>query len=131
MNHWTDGLEPDDDDSHDSLVRPFTITRGRTAPRHRDLELITVIITITPDEEIFPRPDLEPEHHRILQQCGEPAVVAEVAAALHLPVSVTKILIGDLIDAGLMISKDPARADAAGVLDLDLLKAVREGLERL
>lgn len=128
MSHWTDGLEQDDDDP---LVRPFTITRGRTAPQRGDLELITVVITIIPDEEVSPRPGIEPEHRKILQQCREPAVVAEVSAALRLPVSVTKILIGDLIEAGFLISKAPAQAGAGGTLDLDLLRAVREGLEQL
>ncbi|WP_255954921.1 DUF742 domain-containing protein [Streptomyces odontomachi] len=128
MSHWTEGLEQDDDDP---LVRPFTITRGRTAPQRSDLGLITVVITIIPEEEVTPRPGIEPEHRRILQQCREPAVVAEVSAALKLPVSVTKILIGDLIEAGFLIFRAPARPGADGTLDLDLLQAVREGLERL
>lgn len=128
MSHWTDGLEQDDDDT---LVRPFTITRGRTAPQRSDLELITVVITIIPEDRVSPRPGIEPEHRKILQQCREPSVVAEVSAALELPVSVTKILIGDLIEAGFLIFRAPARAGSGGTLDLDLLRAVREGLERL
>jgi hypothetical protein len=121
-------LEPD---AEDSLVRPFTITRGRTAPQRRDLELITVIIAIGPYDDPRPRPDLEPEHRQILHQCRTPVVVAEVAAALNLPISVTKILIGDLIDSGLLTSRAPAKMGAGGVMDLALLRAVREGLERL
>ena len=127
MSHWTDGLEPDDDDP---LVRPFTITRGRTT-RRSDLELISVVITVTTEEDLPPRPRLEPEHRSILRHCRKPAVVAEVAAALDLPVSVTKILIGDLVDAGFLVTRDPARARPNGVLDPELLRAVREGLERL
>lgn len=132
MSHWTDGLEPDADDG---LVRPFTITRGRTASRHRELELITVIITNAPepgsdaDDPALP-PGLEPEHRKILQQCRKPAVVAEIAAHLDLPVSVTKILVGDLIEAGLLTVGATASGDGPA-FDLGILRAVREGLEQL
>ena len=126
MNHWTEGLEPD---AEDSLVRPFTITRGRTSSRRRDLALITVVMSaVAGDEE--PRPGLEPEHRKILAQCRAPSVVAEVAAALDLPVSVTKILIADLIDSGLLTSRAPAQGTRGG-WDMNLLKAVRDGLEQL
>ncbi len=128
MSHWTDGLEPDADDS---LVRPFTITRGRTASEHRDLELISVIITITSEDDPAIERGLEPEHRKILDQCRRPAVVAEVAAHLNLPVSVTKILIGDLIESGRLTARSPARTGGGSVLDLNILQAVREGLERL
>ena len=132
MSHWTDGLESDDSVSDGaSLVRPFTITRGRTASRHRDLELITVIIATGLDDDQAPRPDLEPEHRKILEQCRQPAVVAEIAAYLDLPVSVTKILIGDLIESSMVTTRAPARTRGGSVLDLDILRAVREGLERL
>ncbi|GHJ35957.1 DUF742 domain-containing protein [Streptomyces sp. TS71-3] len=126
MSHWTDGLEPDDDDS---LVRPFTITRGRTAPGRSDLELITVVTTVAPEGEPEPGPGLEPEHRSIVRQCRTPAVLAEVSADLGLPVSVTKILIGDLLQLGLVVARAPV--GRTGVFDLGLLEAVREGLERL
>lgn len=129
MSHWTDGLEPDADDA---LVRPFAITRGRTASRQRDLELITVVITtdLDDDDRAFERV-LEPEHRMILEQCSEPAVVAEIAARLDLPVSVTKILIGDLIESRMVTTRAPVKAQNGAFLDLDILRAVREGLERL
>ncbi|GHH81952.1 hypothetical protein GCM10018793_40570 [Streptomyces sulfonofaciens] len=126
MSHWTDGLEPDADDT---LVRPFTITRGRTAPGRSDVELITVVTTIAPDGEPAPRPGLEPEHRRIIRQCRTPAVVAEVCADLNLPVSVTKILVGDLLQFGLVTVRPPVGRTVG--FDRDLLQAVRDGLERL
>jgi hypothetical protein len=129
VSHWTDGLESDADDS---LVRPFTITRGRTASRQGDLELITVVMATGRDEdETSRRPGLEPEHRKILEQCSEPVVVAEIAAHLDLPVSVTKILIGDLIESSMVTTRAPLQSAGGPTLDLDLLRAVREGLERL
>ena len=46
MKHWTEGF--DDDDADESLVRPYTITGGRTAPERDDLTLIT-LVTATSD----------------------------------------------------------------------------------
>ncbi|WP_030544453.1 DUF742 domain-containing protein [Streptomyces albus] len=126
MSHWTDGLEPDDADG--SLVRPYTITRGRTVPERDDLTLITMVVTTDPDRPAAR--GLEPEHRAILERCRVPAAVAEIAATLDLPVSVTKILIGDLIALGGVTTRPPMTAAQAG-LDRTLLRAVRDGLEQL
>ncbi|MFD1830977.1 MULTISPECIES: DUF742 domain-containing protein [Streptomyces] len=129
MNHWTDRLESDD--GEDPLVRPYTITRGRTAPRRDDLTLITVVTTVEPDETRPAGRRLEPEHRAILEQCREPAAVAEIAAELDLPVSVTKILIGDLEALGRVTTRPPLAAERSGGLNLEILQAVRDGLQRL
>ncbi|GGP92517.1 hypothetical protein GCM10010266_14070 [Streptomyces griseomycini] len=130
--------EDDDpgEDGAESMVRPYTITHGRTAPERDDLTLITVLTTLDDprDERGVPvRPGrLQPEHRRILERCRRPAAVAEVAAALDLPVSVTKILLADLVGQGLLAARAPITvAWAAGGADPDLLAAVRDGLRRL
>ncbi|MGE7434374.1 MULTISPECIES: DUF742 domain-containing protein [Kitasatospora] len=120
------------------MVRPYTITRGRTAPERDDFSLITVLTTVQDprDEHGVPlrpgRRALQPEHRAILAFCGHPSAVAEVAAELDLPVSVTKILLADLVAQGLLLARAPLSvARAAGGPDLGLLAAVREGLRRL
>lgn len=129
MNHWSE--ERLDDDPEDSLVRPYTITRGRTLPERDDLTLITVVITL--DAEIGPGGGrgLQPEHRMILEQCRTPAAVAEIAAGLNLPVAVTKILIGDLIALGRVSTRAPLALAAGQKPDIRLLQAVRDGLLRL
>jgi hypothetical protein len=68
----------------------------------------------------------------ILDRCRRPAAVAEVAADLDLPVSVTKILLADLVGQGLLTARAPLSvARAAGGADRGLLAAVRDGLRRL
>ncbi|MFE4604083.1 DUF742 domain-containing protein, partial [Kitasatospora indigofera] len=68
----------------------------------------------------------------ILDRCRRPAAVAEVAAGLNLPISVTKILLGDLIAQGLLLARAPLSVAAGGGgVNLGLLTAVREGLRRL
>jgi hypothetical protein len=127
---WDDPGE-DGEDGAESMVRPYTITRGRTAPARDDLTLITVLTTVEDprDEHGAPvRPGrLQPEHRRILERCRRPA------AALQDPaVSVTKILLADLVGQGLLAARAPITvAWAAGGVDPSLLAAVRDGLRRL
>jgi hypothetical protein len=128
--------DDDDGDGAGTMVRPYTITRGRTVPERDDLTLITVLTTaLDPrDPPGAPRRPgrLQPEHRLILQRCRHATALAEVSAALDLPVSVTKILAGDLVAQGLLLARAPLTvAREAGGADLGLLTAVRDGLRRL
>jgi hypothetical protein len=135
------GWEDEDDealgeDGSGTMVRPYTITRGRTAPERDDFTLITVLRTADEPRDgrgVPLRPGrLQPEHRMILDRCRRPAAVAEVAADLDLPVSVTKILLADLVGQGLLTARAPLSvARAAGGADRGLLAAVRDGLRRL
>ncbi|NUW44438.1 DUF742 domain-containing protein [Nonomuraea rhodomycinica] len=132
MKHWTEGF--DDDHADEPLVRPYTITGGRTAPERDDLTLITLVTVISeaPADNSAGMRRLQPEHRTILALCKQPLAVAEIASALHLPVSVTKILIGDLIEAGHVRSRPPlAFAQAGGLPGMSILEAVRDGLRKL
>ncbi|MFF6789032.1 hypothetical protein ACVW0K_003988 [Streptomyces filamentosus] len=134
---YGDGYGDDDgyEDAAGTMVRPYTVTRGRTAPERDDLTLITVVTTVEEPLDEFGRPlrpqRLQPEHRLILDRCRRPLAVAEVAASLGLPVSVTKILLGDLVGLGLLGARAPlSMARAAGDRH-DLLAAVRDGIRRL
>jgi hypothetical protein len=127
VNHWTDGLDAEDGEGF--LVRPYTITGGRTSAERDDLTLITVVTAVTSGIPPLPR-GLQPEHRAILGRCHRPIALAEIAAMLDLPVSVTKILIGDLLALGTVTARPPlAIAQGAGP-DITLLQAVRDGLHR-
>ncbi|WP_330241145.1 DUF742 domain-containing protein [Streptomyces sp. NBC_00525] len=134
---YREGDEFDDgEDGAGTMVRPYTITRGRTAPERDDLTLITVLTTAHDPRDAHgaaARPGrLQPEHRMILDRCRHPAAVAEVAAGLDLPVSVTKILLADLVATGLLIARAPLSvARASGGADMSVLAAVRDGLRRL
>ncbi|MET8947727.1 DUF742 domain-containing protein [Streptomyces sp. NPDC004542] len=132
MRHWTEDL---DDDADEPLVRPYTITGGRTTAGRDDLTLITLISALPPSgtESTADRYALQPEHRTVLRLCARgPVAVAEIAAELDLPVSVTKILIGDLVDAGRVRARPPLSFAQNGALpDMTLLEAVRNGLRGL
>jgi hypothetical protein len=129
VNHWTEGEEAYGADY--ALIRPYTITHGRTSAGGVDLTLITVVTTVEPVGGQPGARGLEPEHQFILQRCRRPAAVAEVAAGLNLPISVTKILIGDLVALGRVTAKPPVAVAHGSALDITLLQAVRDGLRRL
>nr|WP_306329825.1 DUF742 domain-containing protein [Streptomyces venezuelae] len=139
MNTGWDHADGDDEAGEDgsgTMVRPYTITRGRTAPDRDDFTLITVLTTVAEPLDERGRPlrtgRLQPEHRLILELCRRPAAVAEVAAGLDLPVSVTKILLADLVGQGLLTARAPLLvARASGGADGSLLAAVRDGLRRL
>lgn len=109
------------------LVRPFTLTGGRTRPSRADFTLITTVTAVDPPPEAAARP--QPEHARILRLCARPVAVAELAAHLDLPVSVVVIMLCDLLEAGLITARPPR--PVAGARDLDLLQKVRDGLGRI
>lgn len=128
MTHWTDECQAAGDDA--PLVRPYAITGGRVCAARDDLTLITLITAVTAPA---PLRGLQPEHRLILDRCQDaPAAVAELSAGLNLPIAVTKILIGDLLDGGLVTARPPlAVAQASGAPAPGLLKAVMDGLRKL
>jgi hypothetical protein len=131
MKHWTEGFG--DGDADEPLVRPYTITSGRTTSERADLTLITLVATVpeVPSQGAPAARRMQPEHRTILALCREPKAVVEVAAELKLPVSLTKILIGDLVDAGQMWARSPRPLTRGGRPDMTILEAVRNGLRKL
>ncbi|MER5638678.1 DUF742 domain-containing protein [Kitasatospora sp. NPDC002227] len=115
---------PARDDDPDRL---YTVTRGRSRPPEHAFDLVTLIVT-----EREPEPGMQSEHARILRMCAEPTAVVEIAAALALPVSVVKILLGDLLETGRITARHPRFAPTKARLpDLDMLKQVLHGLQQL
>jgi hypothetical protein len=109
------------------LVRPFTLTGGRTQPTRNDFSLITLITTVEPTRPVGYA--LQPEQHRILRLCVRPIAVAEIAAYLDIPVSVTTIMLSDLLEAGRINARPPIQSHNEP--EIALLQKVRDGLARL
>jgi Protein of unknown function (DUF742) len=91
--------EPDWLESTDepSLVRPYTLTAGRTDARI-SLPLEAPIETLDTDREPqWPGTDVRAQ---IVRMCVERPSVAEIAARLSLPLGVARVLVGDLVSSG-------------------------------
>lgn len=114
------------DDEAGPLVRPYAMTRGRTRPANRDLNMITLVVAAK--DEIDPVA-LDADYVTILELCRYPISVAELSAHMDVPIVVVKILLSDLIERGEVFARNPARDVQAP--DMKLLQAVLDGVRRL
>ncbi|MBB4934534.1 putative transcriptional regulator [Lipingzhangella halophila] len=110
---------------HDAgrLVRPYTVSAGRTSPTN-ELDLVSMVRSTGRVRQA----QLAPEHAQALGLCQDPTSVAEVAARLHLPAVVTKILLSDLVDCGAVTTRPSAAM--ASPTDINVLEAVLDGLRK-
>ncbi|MET7681507.1 DUF742 domain-containing protein [Streptomyces sp. NPDC005423] len=115
---------PGRDDSPDRL---YTLTGGRTSSGpDSPFDLVTLVVA-----ECDPVPGMQSEHAAILRLSELPTAVVELAAELRLPVSITKILLSDLLAAGRVSARHPRRAITSGLPDPDVLEQVLVGLRNL
>ncbi|MGY1452210.1 DUF742 domain-containing protein [Streptomyces sp. SS8] len=107
--------------------RLYTVTGGRSRGGEAGLDLVTLIVS-----ECRPTEGMQSEHVRILELCEHPTAVVEVAADLRLPITVVKILLGDLLAAGRITARNPRPSAAHGdAPESALLKEVLIGLRNL
>jgi len=103
-------------------VRPYTMTRGRTTVRRPLLveTCVSAVGTVHPDT-------VREEARAVYRACGSRISIAELAVRLSMAVGVVRVLVGDLIDAGLV------RVHASGhdLPPRQLLERVLHGLEQL
>lgn len=117
------------DEEAGPVVRPYAVARGRTRPSSTALDLLaTVSATGLP---VPAQAELSVQHRRLLGQLsqGRGAPVAEVASDLGLPVGVVRVLLGDLLDFGLIRVRQPL-AKASSPTE-HLLREVINGLKAL
>ncbi|MEU9339259.1 DUF742 domain-containing protein [Streptomyces sp. NPDC048290] len=123
-SHWFD-------DDAGPVVRPYAMTRGRTrhAAQHR-LDLIAVVVAEPHTDDPDTDASLSPEHVDIVDLCRRaPQSVAELAAELNLPIGVVRVLVGDLVDSGLVHVNRPV--PPAELPDESVLRDVINGLRAL
>jgi hypothetical protein len=118
---------PVDRESPDRL---YTVTGGRTLGDEDPFDLVSLIVS-----ERDPAPGMQSEHVRILRSCRAPMAVVEISALLGMPISVVKVLLRDLLDAGGITVRHPSRYTPHPVMaqlpDRETLKQVLVGLQNL
>ncbi|MCW2942933.1 MAG: hypothetical protein JWN00_5918 [Actinomycetia bacterium] len=108
------------------LVRPYTMTGGRTRPRS-DVAIETIVTSVPyPPHDIT---TLTPEHRAIIGLCREWRSVAEISALLRLPLGVTRVLVADMAYEGLLRLHQSNSADEQP--DRRLLERVLSGLRKI
>jgi hypothetical protein len=109
------------------VVRPYTWTRGRTRPV-QDLAVETLVSTSDEGRDVTAI--CSAEHAAIAELCADVRSVAEVAALLGLPLGVARVLLADMIDAGLVLVHRNTLGLNSGP-DISLMERVLAGLQRM
>ncbi|MGW7383706.1 DUF742 domain-containing protein [Streptomyces sp. NPDC054794] len=123
-DHWYE-------DETGSMVRPYTVTRGRTRPSDR--HTIDLMSRVTALEADGVQPGVDHAGATLLDLVRRGArPVVELAADADLPLTVVRVLLGDLAEAGLVRIDEPRRASATGPsADPQLLREIVERLREL
>lgn len=112
------------------LVRPWVITGGRARPERNTHVLdVATLVTAVPGKPLRTAA-VQPECEAVLELCRGFLTVAEVAAHLGQPLTVTRVLLGDLIDSGHLVTRS-TRPAALAAADIDILERVLDGLRAL
>jgi hypothetical protein len=106
------------------IVRPYALTGGRTRTQ-RTYPLEALVVT-TLDGERMDR-NRGPESQAICELCVHTRSLAEIAAHLQIPFGVTRVLVGDLVDTGLVRVFEQTDDSP----DSELLERVLSGLRKL
>jgi Protein of unknown function (DUF742) len=110
-----------------TVVRPYMLTRGRTSSSLGVFELHAPVLALIAAEQLGR--GATPEDRRIVELCQTPMSVAELSARLGAPVGVVRVLVGDLVDAG-MVQVRQTR-DRSEHRDVRLLERLLEGIRAL
>ena len=110
--------------------RPYTLTGGRTRSAHDNLELETLVQTVTGIDRQFA--GLGREQRSIAVLCREVVSVAEISARLGLLLGVTRVIVGDMALQGLvLLHRPPVTGAEADLPPVELLERVLHGLNNI
>jgi Protein of unknown function (DUF742) len=84
------------------VVRPYAMTKGRTAPASGSHVGLIDVVTAVADARIPSDVRLNREHRRILSHCSQPVTVVDLASDIDLPVGVVRVLLSDLSQYGVL-----------------------------
>jgi hypothetical protein len=97
----SDGSESGPDE--DPVVRPFMLTGGRTRPLQDGLRIETQLHA-TAGALSAP---LRFESRRIIELCQSPRSIADLSAALRVPLAVVRVIVADLVGEGYLRIEEP------------------------
>jgi hypothetical protein len=115
------------DDNDGFKVRSYVLTGGRTRSG-TDLPLETMVRVTTLGTSAAPR--LALERKKIVSLAADPLSLAEISAHLSIPLGVARVLVGDMVEEGLLDSHKPA-VEKGERPDVALLEKVLDGLQTL
>jgi hypothetical protein len=121
------------DEPTGALVRPYAVTRGRTRPK-LEIALEALVETTARGRSTGTGKGggHGREHQYIAALCdGRLQSLAEIAARMHLPLGVARVLIADMAADGLLAVYEPTSFEDNDAVGTELLERVLSGLRRL
>ena len=110
------------------IVRPYAVTKGRTAPAAGSYVGLIDVVTAVADPQLPADTRLSREHRQLLSYCRQPITVVDLASDIDLPVGVVRVLLSDLRQYGAL----RVVATSPGPVTNDrLLRDVLDGLQTL
>jgi uncharacterized protein DUF742 len=110
-----------------NILRPYILTQGRTGGPGARFPLESQVQARQRDNTLDP--GTSPEARAIVSLAQQPVSIAELAARLHLPVGVIRVLVADLAAAEMVVVSDSATVAPAA--DTTLLERLLEGVRAL
>jgi hypothetical protein len=115
------------DDDAGPLVRLFAVTSGRARSTSTAFDMMAVV-TANPVARLDPTHS--PERLNLLRICRRRSqTVADIASEAKLPLSVVRVLLGDLLESGHILVSTPAQRST--LASRHILKEVIDGLRAL
>lgn len=96
--------------NHESFVRPYMITAGRTVGAAGDIPIETLVVARRSTE------GLNPDHAAVVAFCTGPLSVAEIAVHIHQPIGVARVLVADLTASGHVEQHQTAASEGAAIV---------------
>jgi hypothetical protein len=116
-----------EDRGHAGRVVPvYAFTRGRTRAAGQELPLEAVVTATR--RSLASGASLQMESRAIVEMCARPKSLAEIGAALKVPVGVARVLVGDLANGGYLDVHLPRTADGDGGPGHVILGRLLDGL---
>lgn len=110
------------------LVRPYALTGGRARNLWTELQMEALLSAAT--TAAAAQMSLSPEQRTIAHLCRHSfQSVAEISALLKLPLGVVRVLVGEMVDRGVLELYRPRHQ--AEYPDRALLERVLDGLRRI
>jgi Protein of unknown function (DUF742) len=110
----------------DRVVPVYAFTGGRTRAAGQELPLEAVVCAT--GMSFTSGASLQMESRTIVEMCARPKSLAEVGAALRVPVGVARVLVGDLANGGYLEVHLPRAADGDGGPGHEILGRLLDGL---
>lgn len=111
-----------------SLVRPYSLTSGRTKPAvEMALEALIQALPVR-DYQSLELGDIEAT---IVALCAQSPSVAEIAARVGVPIGVARVLVADLVESGHLRILATLQDDASDTERRELIERVLGGLRNI